>query len=237
MPFHNKKIWDGILKWAAEYKNQLQGVYMLGDIADCNSLSSHERGMMPIPGITLDWEYKETNKELDRLDGITRGIQKYYLWGNHEDRYNRTMQQVDNFKYGTALLSPTDGLRLRERGYKVKEDWKQDCFKIGKHLEGIHGWYLTKYPARKHLVELKTSCIFPHTHRMDMAVDRDQAAFNIGWLGDVKAPVFKYASRITKLNWVEGFAVVTLDTRGYYYTQMIQCYKDCFYYNGKKYGG
>lgn len=213
------------------------GVYLLGDIADCNSLSAHERGRMPLEGITLDWEYRETNKELDKLDEATKGVKKYYLYGNHEDRYFRTMQMVDNFKYGKALLSPTEGLRLRERGYKVKENWKEDYFLIGRHLEGIHGFYTNKYPAQKHLSELKTSCIFPHTHRVDVAVDGNMSATNIGWLGDKEAEVFQYASRIAKKGWVNAFDITTIDSHGYYYNQLIQCFQNRFYYAGKRYGG
>ena len=235
-PFHNTKIWHGILNLAKDLP--IKGISLIGDILDLNSLSFHDRGKTPllINGLPLDLrtEYRSTDI-FDELDSVTRGIKKRFLYGNHEDRYLRTAQHPDSFKI--IAEAPEEYFRLRERGYEVKTQWKEDYFLLGDHLQAFHGELLGVNPAKRQLDKLKHSCIFAHSHRAGTHHDGAMVAYNIGWLGDRYSPVFNYAGRLTKRNWVDGFGLVTIDDNGDFYANPVTCYNNTFYYAGKKYGG
>jgi len=235
-PFHNKPIWHGILNLIKDLP--IKGVTLIGDILDLNSLSFHDRGKIPllINGLPLQLltEYKSTDI-FDELDTVTRGVKKRFLYGNHEDRYLRTAQHPDSFKI--IAESPEEYFRLRERGYEVKTQWKEDYFLLGDHLQAFHGELLGVNPAKRQLDKLKHSCIFAHSHRAGTHHDGAMVAYNIGWLGDRYSPVFNYAGRLTKRNWVDGFGLVTIDDNGDFYANPITCHNNTFYYAGVKYGG
>lgn len=225
----------GVLNLLKDLKPKLRGIHFLGDVLDMNSLSSHEKGKVPLRGMTLGREYAAGNEFMDKFDKLVGNVTKTYMWGNHEDRHRRHIMDSDNSKYADALPSPTQALNLQKRGYRVYENWKEDYHKLGKHLQLIHGEYCTKSPARTHMDKLKASVMFVHSHRLDIVYDGEKAGFNIGWGGDKNSAAFGYVSRITKLNWINGFALVTIDEKGHFHTQVIPVYKNTFWYNGKKY--
>jgi len=236
-PFENKIVWNGVLKLIRHLGKDLQGVYLIGDVLDLNSLSFHERGKYPIEidnkPLTILKEYKMV-KVFDQLDEVlNKGAKKHFLYGNHEHRYLRQCEIPDNHKI--IIEPPEEYFRLRERGYEVKTSWKEDYFKIGEFLEVFHGEMLTVNPAKRQLDKLKSSCMFAHSHRAGVHYDGNMASYNIGCLVDIKQPVFDYAGRLTKRNWVNGFGQVTIDDEGYFYANIITAYRDKFYYNGKRY--
>ena len=236
-PFHNTKIWHGILNLAKDLP--IKGISLIGDILDLNSLSFHDRGKTPllINGLPLDLrtEYRSTDI-FDELDSVCNSrITKRFLYGNHEDRYLRTAQHPDSFKI--MAESPEEYFRLRERGYEVKTEWKNDYYKLGDHLQLFHGELLGVNPAKRQLDKLKKSCMFGHSHRAGTHHDGAMVAYNIGCLVDVNSPVFNYAGRLVKRNWIMGFGLVTISDGGDFYANPITCYNDRFYYNGKVYGG
>jgi hypothetical protein len=232
-PFHNKRIWNGTLKLIKDLGTDLQGIYLIGDILDLNSLSFHERGQYPLEGLDMIKEYKMI-KVFDELDNVLRrGTSKHFLYGNHCNRWLRHKSLPDSDKI--MVESPEEYFRLRERGYEVKTRWKDDYFKLGDHLEVFHGDILGVNPAKRQLDKLKKSCMFVHSHRAGVHFDGNMGSYNIGCLVDINAPVFNYAGRLIKRNWMMGFALVTLDDEGFYYAQLVTGYNDHFYYQGKKY--
>ena len=238
-PYHNKALWRGLLKLIRDHSSQLQSINLIGDILDLNSLSNHERGQFPIiidgEEITINKEYKMI-KVFDEIDSVVKkNVKKRYVWGNHEARYLRQASLPDNKKI--IAESPEEYFRLRERGYEVKTQWKEDYFLLGDHLQAFHGELLGVNPAKRQLDKLKHSCIFAHSHRAGTHHDGAMVAYNIGWLGDRYSPVFNYAGRLTKRNWVDGFGLVTIDDNGDFYANPITCHNNTFYYAGVKYGG
>lgn len=233
-PAVNTKFYAAFLKFLEDIKPLLKGIHLLGDIIDCKSLSSHDKGQ--VSDTTLEKEYATSNLYLDKLDEVLPvGIEKNYIWGNHEDRYTRLLKQVDTAKFGKALLSPTAGCKFIERGYTVQEDYMNAKIQLGKYLDLIHGQYITNNAAKKHLDVYKRSIMFVHTHKMGSSFDTDKAAFNIGWMGDKDHSAFNYCSRVTREGWQNGFAVINIDAEGFYHVQMIQWYNDRFYFGGKEY--
>jgi len=232
-------MWNGVFKLIKDLDN-LNGINIIGDALDLNSLSFYDRGQYPIKfgneEITLKYEYREGKKFFDDLDSAVgkRRVEKRFLYGNHSDRFLRHLNHPDSRKL--MIDSPEEAMRLRERGYEVKTNWKEDYFKLGDYLDIFHGELLGVSPARTQLNKLKNSCMFAHSHRVDICYDGNMAAFNIGWGGDKYAPVFGYKGRVTKRSWINGFALVTIDDEGFYHPQVITCYNNRFFYNGKKYG-
>lgn len=226
-------MWHGVLKLIKDIKPN--GVNLIGDILDMNAFSFHDKGQTPL--IDIKDEYKLSEKWFNELDDClgNRKVEKRFLYGNHEHRYLRHLQLPDNKRI--IADSPEEKMRLIERGYKLKKNWKEDYFTLGKHLEIFHGELLGVNPAKTQLDKLKKSCMFAHSHRVGVHYDGNMASFNIGWGGDVNAPAFSYAGRLSKRSWINGFALVTIDEQGFYHAQIITCYNGRFYHNGKKYGG
>lgn len=235
VPFHSEPLLEGVLNLVKDLEPKLDGIYFSGDFADLNSLSFHDKGRVMLEGIDLDYEYKTCNSILDRFDKASPRTQKYYLYGNHEDRALRELQKVDGQKLGN-LIHPTHALSLIERDYIVKDNWKEDYFTIGDHLDLMHGLFTNIHTAKKHMEVFKRSMMFGHTHRVQMHSEGRMAAYNIGHLADENTKAFGYQSRAMKLSHLNGFAIVTVDREGFFYVQQINCFHDRFYVNGKKYG-
>jgi len=236
VPFQNKKMQEGLLELIKDLGSKVKGFHLIGDTLDLNSLSAHEPNKVPLEGITLGYEYKEGNKYLDSFEAVLpKNIEKTYIYGNHEDRWRRHISDINNSKYADALPSPKDALKLEDRNYKVYTNWKEDFHLLGNSLQLIHGEFCTKYPARTHVDRMKSSVMFAHTHRIDINYDGEKAGFNIGWGGNPEAPAFNYVSRLTKMNWINGFALVHIDENGNFFTQVIPVFHNHFWYNGKRY--
>ena len=186
--------------------------------------------------MTLHEEYAAGNHLLDQIDAaLPDDIWKTYMYGNHEDRFNRWMSSTDNSK--TPLMSPTNALNLKKRGYHVKESWSRDYFTIGNHLDIFHGIYFSIHCAKAHLDKLRGSCAFVHTHRTQMYVEGNMAAFNIGACADFESPAFNYATRPMKSAWSNGFAICMIASDGSYNMTQIMVNKDTgkFFFGGKEY--
>jgi hypothetical protein len=236
MPATDKPFFNAFLRFLEDVKPDLKGLHLIGDILDCKALSQHDNGQ--VSEGTLEEEYNDSNLLLDEIDKRLRpGVEKNYIWGNHEQRYLNILKKVDIAKFGGALMSPTKGCRFIERGYTVQEDYKNGKIQLGHYLDLIHGDYITQNPSKKHLDVYKKSIMFAHTHKMGAHYDGDKAAFNIGWMGDKDHSAFNYAGRITKSQWQNGFAVVHVDAEGFYHVQLVQYYNNQFIFGNKAYYG
>ena len=235
VPFHNKTLHRGVRKLIEDYKKEIKGFHLIGDFLDLNPLSSHDKGKFTaIPGLTLNQEYKAGNIALDQLtENLEDDCWKTYLYGNHEDRYNRWMRDMDNAK--TPLSSPEESLKLSKRGFQTKTSWSQDYFTLGKYLDIFHGIYFSIHSAKAHMDKLRGSCMYAHTHRIQQYIEGNTGSFNIGAGADFNSPAFGYASRAMKSQWQNGFAIVMIDEDGSYHTTQVICQNGRFYFGGKKY--
>lgn len=234
IPFHNKPFFKAFLSFLDD--TQPNGLVLAGDFMDMQSLSSHDRGKKPLPGVTLDWEYLEGNKALDQIDEIIGKKPKFYIFGNHEDRYLRYMRDIDNSKLGESLPSPDTALKLVDRGYKVFTNWKSDSVGIGEHLEVSHGEFTNVHVAKKTIDTYRKSSIFFHTHRVQSYIEGQTGAWNGGCMADFEnSPAFGYATRAMIKSWLHGFIIVNLDNNGFYNVQQIIWYKDRFYVGNECY--
>ena len=236
VPFENKQLHKGIIELLKDYRRDIKGFHLMGDFMDINTLSSHDKGKFTaVKGLTLDDEYDAGNVLLDAFeDALPNDCWKTYLYGNHEDRWNRWMSNMDNAK--TPLASPTKGLNLIERGYQVKDRWSQDFFTIGNNFEIFHGIYFSVHCAKAHLDKLPNSCAFVHTHRSQVYREGQRAAYNIGSCADFNSKAFGYATRPMKAQWSNGFAINMVDSNGVSNVTQIHVNPDGkFYFGGKQY--
>lgn len=236
VPFHNKQLHRGILNLLKDNAEIIKGWHLMGDFLDLNPLSFHDRGKFTaVPGLTLDDEYAIGNELLDDINrSLPKDCWKTYLYGNHEDRYNRWMSVMDNAK--TPLVSPEDGLRLWQRGYNVKTSWAQDYITIGNDFDIFHGIYFSIHNAKAHLDKLRRNCAYVHTHRIQNYREGEMAAFNIGACADFTAKAFNYATRPMKQQWANGFAINMVDASGRSNITQINVTPDGhFYFGGKLY--
>lgn len=236
VPFHRIDMFNGVYKLLEDNKSSIVGLILAGDFLDMNSLSSHDKGKKPLLGVSLDWEYKEGNMVLDNLlKPLAKDITKVYIYGNHEDRYNRYMSDIDNSKLGASLPSPTIALKLIERGFNVYENWKLDFVTLGNFLDVSHGEFFNIHTAKKHIDTYRRSMLYYHTHRIQQYIEGQVGGYNGGSLADFDSPVFSYASRAMKTSWLNGFNTVDVDKDGYYHLQQIMCYNNKFVYGSKTY--
>lgn len=235
-PFHLQPAFKAVQQLLHDNKSDIVGLVLAGDFLDMNSLSSHDKGRKPIPGVTLDWEYKESEILLnDLLDPLASNIEKIYIWGNHEDRYHRYMSDIDNSKLGTSLASPIEGLKLVNKGFDIYENWKEDFVTLGHHLQVAHGEFFNVHSAKKHIDTYRRSILYYHTHRVQQYIEGAVGGYNGGSMADFSAPVFGYASRAMKNSWLNGFNAVHVDEQGFYHIQQIVCYNNSFVFGNKIY--
>lgn len=232
VPFHNKRFLASLMSLLQD--QDFVGLHIIGDFMDLNTFSSHDKGKFPaIKGLTYNQEIKESNHVLDLLQASNEFSDLSYVWGNHEDRYHRYMKDMENAK--RPLMSPTDALKLRERGFSVHENWSRDFVKLGSHLELMHGTYFNVHCAKKHLDTLRGSVMFAHTHRIQHYIEGSMGAYNIGFGGDIESPAFGYATRPQRSQWQNGAAVVMLDAAGNYFVEQLTFINNHFSYGGKLY--
>jgi predicted phosphodiesterase len=170
---------------------------------------------------------------------ISRRNGKISIQGNC-DRYYRVLKEIENSRFGDALISPQKGLKLEARGWQYLNNWKEDYVLLGNNLEVVHGIYLSKNAAKTHLdaaAQVGRSVVFFHTHRMGTADNGTNTAWNCGFLGDKDSEVFRYVPRQVRQGWTNGFCLVTIDGRGQHYVTPVRCSDKHFFVSGKKYGG
>lgn len=234
-PWHNKRMYESTLNFL-DKEVDLEGIILAGDFLDMNSLSSHDRGKVAIKGVSLDWEYEESSKFLDQIDELGRSklvTHKYFLQGNHEDRYFRALSDVNVSKYGKALKSPSEGLKLAERGYLETSDWKTGHIDFGPYLEINHGEFFNIHSAKKTIDTYRKSVMYFHSHRKQYYIEGNVGGYNMGSGADFNAPVFNYATRAMKASWFNCSAIVTLDEDGYYHIQSLDFINNKLIVNGR----
>jgi predicted phosphodiesterase len=235
-PFHNQTLWNKLLQLINDMGTALHGIVLAGDYLDLYTLGSYNNeSLANLSGLTLQDEYIDGLNGIDEINSAFKGAKKYFLFGNHEDRYFRHIKEKDNAKYGGALINPVEALYLHERGWITKTDWQSDFFTLGKHLDIVHGIYTSIHAAKAHLDKTQHSVMFGHTHRVQCYHTGNKAAFNIGGLYDIKSKGFNYMQRFQRQMWANGFALVNVTDNGDFYVEQVNVWNDKFLANGKMY--
>ena len=215
-PHEGKSYYDA-LKLMQSWPN-LAKIYLNGDVAEIESVSSHPKG--PKAQSTLLKELEYVNQKFDQLQKMFPNIPVELIEGNHCYRIFRFIRDVAPQMWG-MLHTPTL-FRFDER-----PDWKfipygptqwSRCGKTKdlwlRHEPLVMGTNHAKGTAEK----VTVSVMYGHVHQMAQytckklgPVPYHVTAYANAWLGDIKADCFDY--RGSKDNWVNGFARVDCDEK------------------------
>jgi hypothetical protein len=201
------------LNWIYINRNYIDGMVHTGDFMDAKSVSLHDLQKEMSPEINLGEEYRANSEILDLHDealGDTDGKskKKVFIYGNHEDRFQRYMNKLGNARLLGAITDIDQGLQLRERGYQILRNWNHDFFELGDY-KLIHGTYTTKYAFNKTIEMYTSNVLFGHTHRYGTGYTMGYKGLNVGWMGDKDHPFFSYTSYGAKQLWIN--AITTID--------------------------
>ena len=235
-PFHNQILWDKILQIIQDLGDTLTGLVITGDYLDLFTLGSYNANSLGLlKDITLEDEYTDGLQGIEELQAVLHPTtQRVFLYGNHEDRYFREVNKLDNAKYGNTLKDPVEALKLNQYGYKVLTNWKDDVFSVG-DIDITHGVYTNIHVAKKHLEMNGKSIMFGHTHRIQTFFNGDYTGYNIGCLIDMNSPYFNYMPRMNRKKWTNGFSFITVDKEGKAHPELIKVKDSSFYWRGRKY--
>ena len=182
LPYHHKKATKIAIDIAKDFKPHC--VVSLGDMYDCNSVSSHDPN--PDKHARFVDERDESNEVLDALlSALPVGCEKHILLGNHEDMLRRFVWRKASALSG--LVSLDDPFGLVKRKFNVIP--YRHMLKIGKvnfsHDIGGAG----ANAARNALARVQGNIIQGHTHRATLiyetnAQGKAHFACTGGWLGD-----------------------------------------------------
>lgn len=214
-PFEAKAYYTALSQmqsWPA-----LREIFLNGDIAEIESVSSHPRG--PLAERLLINELEYTNKKFDQLQNLFPKIPVNYISGNHEYRVYRYLRDVAPQLWG--MLSMPELFKFKERGWMFHDYSCDQLVKCGKakglyvrHEPLVGGVNHAKGTAEKSVV----SIIYGHTHVYQQYSHKKfgpspylVTAMSNGFLGNIKADCFNY--RGSKDNWINGFARVDVDER------------------------
>lgn len=143
---------------------------LMGDFTTMESLSRWDKDKRrKVEGKRLRKDFDVANAALDII-GDSKGMEKVYLKGNHEDWFE---QYLDYHPEIEGLTTFDEALKLEDRGYQVieyKEDYKYKGMSFthvpiqanGKPVGG-------KYATAKALEVYGNSVVFGHTHNFDVA--------------------------------------------------------------------
>lgn len=192
---------------------------MQGDLLDLWQISNHRPPL----------ETKLNPNQVDLQVGIDMAVEhlgvmstlaqpgsdKVYLYGNHEDRFERFLADMQaNTKLLSLMRIPKIQealsldylLGIEESGWSFHHYLENSNFLLHDRLLCIHGYRSNLYSAKAHLQDFGKSVLFGHSHRIQNWTSRDlrgtDAAWNIGCLCDLN-PHWR-----SRPNWHQGFAVV-----------------------------
>lgn len=191
-----------------------------GDIIDFWQISDHrpplEAKLKPHQ-IDLQNNLEQTAEHLGIMSSLAKpDAEKYLTYGNHEDRWNRTLAEFQTNPRTRQLMMLPKISEVMDLDYQLglkEAGWESFDFMGGRpkilndRLLIIHGHKSTKWASRALLEDYGKSLLFGHSHRIQNFTKTYQAGqiagWNIGCLCDIN-PHWR-----PHTDWAQGFAVVT----------------------------
>jgi len=201
-PFHDERAWQTMLKAARHFSPNV--VIVLGDFADCYSISAHDKS--PERKESFEEEIADVNAGLDEIEAATPIAERHFVAGNHEYRLDRFLRT--NAPPLFSMLKIEKLLRLKQRGWHYTP--YQRALKIGKlhitHDEGNAG----PYAHERARASFESNVVIGHTHRMAVsyrgnAAGKAHIGAMFGWLGDLES--IDYTHRVKAQQWQHGFGI------------------------------
>ena len=183
-PFHDPRAVEILYQITAEMKPT--SLISQGDMLDLWQISTHRpplENKLKLHQIDMQ---KSLDSLLDHLEIMvslaTKGARRVYLHGNHEDRFDRLLADMQTNVKTLALmrlpkimevLNLDYLLGLTENGWESHSYLEGDRFLLHDRLLCIHGYRANMYPTRAHLQQYGKSVVFGHSHRIQNFTSRD----------------------------------------------------------------
>jgi predicted phosphodiesterase len=248
-PFHDPRAISCLYQIASEVKPTT--LVMQGDLIDLWQISTHRPPLetkLKMNQIDIQESINQAVNHLGIMSTMVRpGADKIYLMGNHEDRFERTLADMQLNPKTLALmripkiqetLNLDYILGLSDTGWDSHNYLEGDRFLLHDRLLCIHGYRANMYSAKAHLQDYGKSVIFGHSHRIQNWTSRDlrgtDAAWNMGCLCELD-PHWR-----SRPNWHQGFAVVVwkkVDDDWFYSVEQVRVHEGVAIFRDKIYRG
>jgi UDP-2,3-diacylglucosamine pyrophosphatase LpxH len=235
IPFHSPKALAVAMNCLAD--SNLYGLYLGGDIFDMYWANDHGP-KDPRIASTLELEVEAVNKFLDEIDQTWPGIQKRFIEGNHETRYERYL-----IKNAPALFGMTSIPLLTKMAQRPR--WTYHPYSTDQLVQiGKTNLYVKHAPkgSSGSAIMNHNACnlLFGHVHRIiteykTTGDKRVLRATSPGWLGEGRNRAFHYVPG--HQNWQQGFARIFIDIIDWSWRiEVIEILENSYCFaNGKKY--
>lgn len=215
-PYHDKRKFNTAVAALKKFKPDI--LVVLGDFADCYSVSDHSKS--PDRERRLEYELYDVNLCLDGLDSVG-AKRKEFIMGNHEDRFDRYIANRAPELHG--LVSIADELHLKERKWNVTP--YKSYLQIGKLYVTHDCGHAGKYAHYQSQDSFQDNIVIGHTHRLGYTVVGNakgvpHVAAMFGWLGDVNKIDYEHRVKVLR-NSAHGFGIGYLMNDGCVHIQPV----------------
>jgi predicted phosphodiesterase len=240
-PFQDDRAVSVLEKIAADLRPDV--LMCLGDVFDFYELSTH-RGPKDDEDIFMD-SLEQGAQHLARMRALSGASECYFRSGNHEDRWDRTMEQArKDIRFRQLLNLPKikraldfeEVVGFEHLGYQYSPYMEGDVLVWQDKLVFTHGDLTSKHTANAMINKYGKSVMFGHMHRIQSFTKRDlkgqEAGWCIGCLCDLKPHYNIFA------DWHQGFAVVNWKKVGgewFYDVEQIRIHDGVAFWRGKVY--
>ena len=210
-PFADRRAVDVIEQITADLKPRV--LMCLGDIFDFYELSTH-RGPKDDEDIFMD-SLEEGSRHLARMREISGADHAYFRAGNHEDRWERTMEQArKDVRFRQLLRLPKvrkalefeEVVGFEEMGYEYAPYMEGDILVWEDKLVLTHGDLTSKHTSMAMVGKYGKSVMFGHMHRINNFTKRDLKGQESGWCIGCLCQLDPHYNIFS--DWQQGAAVV-----------------------------
>ncbi len=181
-------------------------IVQIGDLYDFYSFSKFptDPGVVK-PDQEIARAYRQAKAMWTKIRDIAPQAKLYQVLGNHDERPNKRVSE--SLPEMRCLTKPSIEALFTFEGVTTVHDSAEELF-IG-DVVFQHGHRSSLGDHAKHN---QASTVVGHSHRGGVVFLRNRKGIywelNAGWLGNEKAPVFKYGSQNKLRNWTVGYGVI-----------------------------
>lgn len=187
IPFHREQV---VIDIVMKHRHEIDTIIFGGDVVDCEGISSFPKEIRK----PLISEMILAYKFLRRIDKLTPDVKKFFIWGNHEYRYVRELENRGNslnpLHSSNILQEIVNGFTHHDRLSRIKTVFPP----LSDNFTVIDKWYMkyedmviahphnfsrqklkTAHQALEHFISRgwKFNAIFiGHTHKWGMSNDK-----------------------------------------------------------------
>jgi len=228
-PFEDEPLVEKVTSFIHELRPDR--IFLNGDILDCAEISSYDRSPITTPKL-ID-ELTITRNWLDRLRTNNPTADIYYIFGNHEARFQRFLIRNARQLVGLPGLTLEEQLHFADMDITViNSDLRESFMDVGGGLLVGHFDIARKnsgYTARALIERFGTSLIHGHVHRVGLHAHtvhgRQMYGYENGCLCNVRPPYLVHP------DWQQGLSIIAWDDDDWQ-VQQIPIVNGKFYYNG-----